>query len=274
MMTMMMIRLRRIFWVFVLSASALTAAHAGIFDDDEARKAILDLRAKVEANRQALESKSKAQDEAANQLREDIAQLRRSIIDLNNQNEQLKAEVARLRGLTEQQANALNTLTNDVTALQRSQKSQSQAIDDRMRQLEPMQVVIDGRPVMMDAVEKKSFDAAFAAFKANDFTQAIAGFNDFTGRYPRSAYSGQAYYWMGNAHYALRDCKAASDAFSKLVARYPDDARSPEGLLSVGNCQVEMGDKKAARRSYEQLVKSYANSQEASVAKERLAKLK
>lgn len=260
----------------LVAAMTLTAqpARAGLFDDDEARKAILDLRTKVEANRQALEAKAKAQDEKTKAQDEEIAQLRRSLIDLNNQNEQLRAELARLRGATEQQANSLTGLTTDVVALQRAQKSQGQAMEDRMRLLEPQQVVIDGRQYTVDQSEKRSFDNAFALFKANDFSKAVAAFNEFNGRYARSPYSPQSYYWLGNAHYALKDCRAASDAFQQLATRYPDDGRAAESWLSVANCQLELGDKKAARRFYENVVKLYPSSEEAHTAKERMAKLK
>jgi tol-pal system protein YbgF len=256
------------------SALMITPTSAGIFDDDEARKAILDLRTKVDAMRKSQEDRSKLQDDKTKAQDEDNAQLRRSIIDLNNQNEQLKAEIARLRGVSEQQGNAITGLTNDVVALQRQQKAQVQTIEDRVRLLEPQQVIVDGRQVMMDQAEKRGFDAAFATFKANDFSRAVAGFNEFNTRYPRSAYAPQAYYYLGNSHYALKDCRAASDAFSQLASRYPEDGRAAESLLSVANCQVEMGDKKSARRAYEQVIKQYPGTEEAATAKDRLARVK
>ena len=65
-------------------------AHAGLFEDDEARRAILDLRQKVDA----------AQTRTAEELRrttEDNAQLRRSLLDLSNQIEVLRNELANMR---------------------------------------------------------------------------------------------------------------------------------------------------------------------------------
>lgn len=261
--------LSRCFVAFAAVAALLAAspASAGLFDDDEARKAILDLRAKLEANRKSQEDKAKLQDEEG-------AQMRRSIIELNNQIEQLRGEIAKLRGATEQQGNTLNGIANDVATLQKQQKTQAQTLEDRVKQLEPTQVVVDGRQATIEQSEKRNFDAAFAAFKANDFSKAVASFNEFNTRYPRSIYSPQAYYWLGNSHYALKDCRAASDAFTQLSTRYPDDGRAAESLLSVGNCQVELGDKKAARRAYEAVIKQYPSTEEANTAKDRLARVK
>jgi TolA-binding protein len=50
--------------------------------------------------------------------------------------------------------------------------------------------------------------------------------------------------------------------------------RAPEAMLSLANCQVELKDTKSARKTLEDLVKAYPQAEAASVAKERLAKLK
>jgi len=50
--------------------------------------------------------------------------------------------------------------------------------------------------------------------------------------------------------------------------------RAPEAMLSIANCQVELKETKAARKTLEDLVKAYAQSEAATVAKTRLAKLK
>jgi len=42
----------------------------------------------------------------------------------------------------------------------------------------------------------------------------------------------------------------------------------------MANCQVELKDAKSARKTLEDLVKAYPQAEAASVAKERLAKLK
>ena len=83
-----------------------------------------------------------------------------------------------------------------------------------------------------------------------------------------------ALFWLGNAQYALRDYRSAVANFRSLVAADPEHVRAPEALLSVANCQVELKDSKAARKTLEDLVKTYPQSEPASVAKDRLSKLK
>jgi tol-pal system protein YbgF len=243
-------------WPLALAAALAVCAapaRAALFEDDEARKAILDLRAKLDAQQK--------------QQAADLEQLKRSLLDLANQIEQLRAELARNRGATEQ-------LSNDVATLQRQQRTLSQGLDDRLKQLEPVPVMIDGKSYSVDPQEKRSFDGAMAAFKSNDYPKAIAGFNDLLDRYSRSPYAPQSLYWLGNAYYAQRDCKQATNAFNQLATRYPDDARAAEALLSAGNCAIELNDKRAARRYYDAVVKQYPGTEEAATAKDRLARIK
>jgi chromosome segregation ATPase len=81
---------------------AASAAHAGLFDDEEARKAIVDLRNRIAAVDE--QGKARAAESATlnAQLSEQLAATRRSLLDLNNQLEALRAELAKLRGSDEQ----------------------------------------------------------------------------------------------------------------------------------------------------------------------------
>ena len=59
-----------------------------------------------------------------------------------------------------------------------------------------------------------------------------------------------------------------------MVTAEPDHMRAPEALLSMANCQVELKDTKSARKTLEDLIKAYPQAEAASVAKDRLSKLK
>ena len=119
------------------------AAQAGLFDDEEARKAVLELRTRVQANEEAARARSAELEKANAQLVEQLAALRRSLLDLNNQLEAMRGEQAALRGSNEQ-------LARDVQELQRRQKDVGQALDDRLRRLEPVKVSLDGEEFLAD----------------------------------------------------------------------------------------------------------------------------
>jgi tol-pal system protein YbgF len=240
------------------------AAQAGMFDDDEARKAILDLREKLE---QSNEQQRIRQAELNAQMVDQIAQLKKSLLDLNAQLEVLRADNARLRGQDEQ-------LTRDVAELQRHSKDVQQGVDDRIRKLEPQKVALDGKEFTVDQDEKRLYDEAMAVFRRGEFAPAAGALAAFQRRYPASGYNESVLFWLGNAYYGKHDFKEAIAAFRSLVATYPDGARAPEALLSIANCQVELKDPKAAKRTIDELLKHYPKSEAAEAGRERLASLK
>ena len=240
-------------------AAAAWPAHA-LFEDDEARKAILDLRAKVEQQRQE-------QAEQARQQSEVIAQLRRSLLELNAAIEQLRGELARLRGQDE-------TLAREIAELQRRQKDVATGVEERIRKLEPQTVTMDGKEFLADAEEKRQFEEAMTAFRGGDFDRAIGAFTNFQRRYPASGYEASSLFWLGNAQYAKRDYKAAIPTFRSLVTKAPGHPKSPEALLAIANCQIELKDRPGARRTLDELIKAYPNSEAALAGRERLVAIR
>ena len=238
-------------------------ARAGLFDDEEARKAILDLRAKLEAQQQA---------NAA--LQSEVSNLKRGLLDLNNQLETTRADLARLSGQQEQTAQSVKELGRDVAEVQRKQKDASAAVDERLRKFEPQTVTVDGREGQVEPDEKRAFDDALAVLRKSDYPGAVTALQGFLKRYPSSLYGGQARYWLGNAYYGKGDLKEAAATLRNFVAALPDHPRAPDAMLSLANCQVELKDSKAARKTLDDLIKTHPQTEAAKAGRERLAQLK
>jgi tol-pal system protein YbgF len=247
-----------VFW------TAAAQAGAGLFDDEEARRAILDLRQKVESLRR--DTDQRMGDDVKRQA-DETAGLRRSLIDLQNQLDASALETAKLRGQNEQ-------LSRDLAEGQRRQTELTKALDDRLRKLEPLKVSFEGTDFLVEPQEKRSFDAALAGFRKGDFEFAQSAFADFLVRYPQSGYASAALFWLGNAQFVGKDYKGAMSAFQKLLAQDPKYTRVPEALLAVANCQLELKDSKAARKTLEELIADYPRSEAADAAKDRIARLK
>jgi tol-pal system protein YbgF len=259
----------------VAMASACAGASAGLFDDEEARKAILDLRQKVEAMRLETDQKLTEQTRRSTErAAEDTAQVRRSLLELQNQIESLRGEMANLRGQNEQLTRDNQLLQRQLADVQRQQKDAALALEDRVRKFEPSKVTVDGKEFLADPAEKRDFEAALAIFRKGEFAVAQPAFVDFLKRYPQSGYAPSALFWLGNAQYATRDYKEAIVNFRSLLAQAPDHLRAPEAVLSIANCQIELKDTRGARKTLEDLGKAYPQSEAAVAGKDRLARLR
>jgi tol-pal system protein YbgF len=253
-------QIRMVSWLARAAAAACMAsasvAHAGLFDDDEARRAILEIRQRIDSNAQQI-----------TRLSGENTELRRSLLTLQSQIEALRSDQATMRGQNEQ-------LQRDVSDLQRRQKDMAQGVDDRLKQFEPAKVAVDGAEFTAKPSEKTDYEAALAVFRSGDFAAAQTAFSTFVQRYPQSGYGPSANFWLGNAQYANRAYKEAIVSFKALLTAAPNHARAPEAALAIANCQAELKDTKAARKTLEDLMKAYPQSEAAAAARERLARLK
>lgn len=231
-------------------------AHAGLFEDDEARRAILELRMQRTQDTEALNAKLSA-------LNAQVDQLKRSLLDMNAQVEQLRSDLAKQQGANE-------VLTRDVTELQRKQKDIQGGLDERVRKLEPQSVTQDGKTFKADPEEKRLFDESLARLRAADFAGGAAGLNGLLQRFPDTGYRESAWYWQGNAQYGLRAYKESIASFKQLLDKAPDHARAPEAMLSIANCYSELKENDSARKTLELLIKQYPQTEAAQAARDRL----
>lgn len=275
--------MRRRLQPLVLSAVLLGASQmacAGLFSDDEAHKKI---DALTQEN-QKLQQDVKALQERVGKL---DAQLNsQGLLDLMQQIEALKQELAQVRGQTEVNSHAVETA-------EKRQRDLYVDLDNRMRKLER---VGDAAAPGADAGtataaaaapggtapaaagdvagESRAYESAFNLFKIGNYQAAIAAFENFLKAYPASPLAANAQYWIGNSYSALRDYKSAIAAQQKLLSLYPTSPKVPDALLNMASSQSDLGDKATARKTLQDIVAKYPTSPAADVAKKRLASMK
>jgi tol-pal system protein YbgF len=249
-----------VFWSLCV---CMGIAHASLFEDDEARKAILDLRKRVEQSNAAIKG-----------LAEENAQLRRALLDLQGQIESLKSELSQSRGAQEQSTRTQAELARTLSEFQIRQKDLVVGVEDRLRRFDPVKVSLDGVEFMAEPSEKRDYDAAMETFRKGDFAAAQLAMGAFVQRYRTSGYAASALFWLGNAQYAKKDYKDSMSSFQQLLKSWPNHPRAPEAMLAVSNVQIELKDLKGARKTMEDLVKAYSASEAALTARDRLSRLR
>ncbi|NML26550.1 tol-pal system protein YbgF [Zoogloea dura] len=237
----------------LLAGLCATQAQAGLFDDEEARARINSLR-----------------NELAGRIEKVEANHARAQVDLANQIEELKTEVARLRGENE-------VLTNDLANANKRQKDFYVDLDNRLRKLEttpateaPQQAT--PAAAADPAAESRDYEAALTQLRGAKYKEAAAGFIAFTKAYPASSFLPSAHFWAASALYQLKDNIGAAEQYNKVATQWPDDSRAPDALLGLASTQQARGDNVGASRSLEKLVAKYPSSSAAQIARQRLKK--
>ena len=296
-------KFRRLAASLCLLGLLVPTAQAALFEDEEARRAILDLRQRLENQRQTqLQSTDQTLQKSLDQSQKQIEILRKQVeleinqskqdnrqaaLQLQAQIEALNQDIANLRGEREQ-------LLREITLLQRAQKDINVEIEERFQKIydqfakkeapssqkeeapksAKVNVQVDGFEFLAEPDEKRDFEAAFVLFRKGDFAAAAKEFAQFVKVYSASGYKPSALYWLGSAKFARRDFNEAIAHLKGLVNDFPNHARAPEAMLTVGNAQLEIKQAKEARKTFNELLKLYPTTEAAAAAKDRLAQIK
>ena len=268
-------------------------AYAAIFSDDEARRAILDLRIRFEELRNQSQEIGKQIQALSAELKETQQVVQKKAdgqgqLGVQADMERLRQELARARGQIEE-------LVNELTQTQKRQRDLDQLVDQRISEVkvnvdevkvkvgevdnrlsafEPVVVKIDGVEIRVDPAEKKLFDTAIEAFRAGEFMQSANQLRSMMDRFPQSAYMPSLVFWLGSSNYAQREFKGAIANFSTFLKNYSEHPRAADARLNLGLAQADAGERVAARKTLQNVVERHPESNAAMVAKERLSKLK
>ena len=273
---------------FLLASIAFSMnASAGLFDDEEARRDIKNLRAQID-------QQNRDNDARLQRLEESIKNL--GIIQLLNQIELLNAEIAKLRGQVEVMSNLDDQLT-------KRQRDFYLDIDTRLRKLEGLppdtatgsavssapstaaapavasassatSALTPAQIAAARAKEDAVYDVGSNAFKRGDYLAATRAFQTYIKDYPAGQLVSNAYYWTGISYFNLRDYGSARATQDTLLKQFPDSAKAPDALLAMASIYVEIGDSGSARNALEDVIARYPASDAAAKARMRLPSLR
>lgn len=221
--------------------------------------------------------------------------LRQSVLDLQQQLDQLQTEQRQLRDTVEVQA-------HDMEQLKASQRDLLADMDRRVRDLErrgpgeagaepgaasaspgatagPSAVAPAGggpgrAEVPPSASQQQEYEAAFDLMKQGNYERAIKSFRAFLAKYPDSSLADNAQFWIAEGNYVLRNYKLALEEFSKVLAQYPRSPKAADSLLKIGYVHYETAAYDKARSTLNDVVARYPNTTAARLAATRLEKLK
>ncbi len=119
-----------------------------------------------------------------------------------------------------------------------------------------------------------AYNACYKLFKEGQYVKAREEFQKFLKQHPKTAYSDNAQFWIGETWYVEDKFERAIVEYQKVVKDYPNGDKVPYALLKQGMAFQKLGDKASAKIVYNQVIKKYPNTNQARVAKAKLSELK
>jgi len=207
--------------------------------------------------------------------------LDQSLLELLQQIRGLEREMREMRGELENQANQLSRLRSQSN--QGNSGATEQRLADIEAQLRSLADGTDGGAALLDADEnagsevKSASEAETAAYQEakdqldnNQYTAAIASFEDFLTRYPDGAFADNALYWQGEAMYAGRSFEDAIINFSVLIESFPESSKVADARLKIAFAHYEQERYADARNQLQRVVSIHAGRSAAELAQRRL----
>ena len=275
-----MLSIRKLVFVGLsfFALSPFNPAHAGLFDDKEARKKILEIESKEQADHNAAMAAIVDLKKSQTAMEKRIAAMEAVVqgpgfADMQNQLEALKQEVANLKG-------DLELASHNLDNTQQRQKDLYTDTDTRLRKLEggataasnsaPANVPAQAATEEKDA---KAFADANALSQSAKHKEAFAAFDSFLRDYPNSKLAPDALYGMGYSQFALKNYKSAIATQQKVMDLHPESPKVPDAMFNMANSQIQLGQVASAKKTLRDLVAKYPDAAVTPSAQKRLKAL-
>lgn len=200
----------------------------------------------------------------------DFAELRESIQELRGQIETLRKEVSRDVQKEDDYTTRLDHLAMKINFIENFLEIGRKDVSaDASEDLSATTKDPGGKPD-----KAAMYAAAYAAFKAGNYTSARESFQAFLKTFPSGEYSDNAQFWIGECYFFEKKYEKAILEYEKVTKNFPSSNKVPYALLKQGLSFQNLGDKTSARLLLQQVIKDYPNTSQARIARSKLQEIK
>jgi tol-pal system protein YbgF len=117
---------------------------------------------------------------------------------------------------------------------------------------------------------QRLFDSAYADYSIGNYSLAVDGFESYLRGFPKGVRAHEAQLYVGEALAWQKKEMDAIVAYDRVITNYPGSASVPMAYYKRGMTFERLGEAARARESYDALIKQFPDSQQATLAKQRL----
>jgi tol-pal system protein YbgF len=232
-------------------------------------------------------------------FKNDTFYIRAQVDSLRAEQRRLRATIAKLATLTEQNAEANNRLRADLKLQIDQLAGQNQLLSDRLEETgrrisnlpskmmlaTPVATAADTakKPSAVDTAAvrlrqleeaQRLYDSAYQDFVKGQYALALQGFTQFLQMQPASSLADNAQYWIGECYYSQKKYAEAIQAFQTVITKYPEGEKIASAMLKLAYAQITAGQTTSGKTNLEALIKRFPQSNEANLARTRLQELR
>lgn len=255
---------------------------------------------------QRLQSQISALEKKNRQLNASVAQLmedRQKQSDLNEMRElfagqdaefyELRSELQDLKGDYEETGyqfeRRFDTLEDDMGLLDKKLQKHAESLDVHDKRISRLEEFMGMEPTArFEALAQSKFpektelgklskDELYAsakqAYDNGDFQSALQGFELFLEKFSDSDRADNARFWIGEIYFAEQWYERAILEYEKVIKTYPDGNKVAGAYLKQGFAFEKIGENANARLILNELLDKFPDSNEAKIAKKKLANL-
>lgn len=224
---------------------------------------------------------------------QEVAELKRRMVELQQQATVSEVELARLRQKVQRlereldekasapaparPAGVVETLPPPVFSRQPTIEATDLETSERDEAPPPSRPAPPPPPTAPRAAPGREaqalYDEGYTLFHQKDYDAAEERFGRFLQRYPNTDLTDNAQFWIGECRYARGELQGALEAFTATVERFPDGNKIPDALLKAGRCLQALGERDEARQTFEEIQRRFPGTVAAAAAAEHLAEL-
>jgi tol-pal system protein YbgF len=118
------------------------------------------------------------------------------------------------------------------------------------------------------------FQQAYGDYTSGNYSLAVQGFQAFLDSFPNSPQAHEAQLYAAESlAYDKKDMEAVA-AYNRVIANYPGSPSVPQAYYKRGMSFERLGETARARESYETVIKQFPDTQQATLAMQRLESTK
>lgn len=263
-----------------LGLAGHSASHAALFDDTEARKRILEVETKQTADHDAQQTAINDLTRVQKSLEKRVQNLEalingKGLLDMQNQLELLRQDVAQLKG-------DIEVVTHQLEEMRAKQNTLYNDLDTRLRRLETIGAssaaqgagsadsAADAKTSEAAQLESRALAEAESLNQSGKHKEAFNAYDAFLKTYSGSKLVPDALYGMGYSQFGLKNYKSAIATQQKFLDSYPTHALAANAMMNMANSQIQLGQIPESKKTLKNLISTYPSAEVTPSAQKRL----